>query len=181
MYLYEIGAITKHWNKDEYSKASNWRVRVDFWARGTSYVKTFNPFKYYVSAQNIDVDMRTVVVQNEYFINKCNIAICNMEDIEDSPGSIYELTRFKTQGKPVIAFGQPSKSPHIMSCLTCVVATLEEGLMYDKCEICNSKNLEKRDIKTAKDSEGVYETDFTLYCKDCGRYVGTFSEGHWEY
>lgn len=53
----------------------------------------------------------------------------------------------------------------------------------DKCSKCNSRNLEKRNIKKSKvgDEEHELEVEFNLYCKACGGYVASFDWGHWEY
>ena len=52
---------------------------------------------------------------------------------------------------------------------------------YDKCHRCNSKNHEKRNIKTVKDDNEETEVSFNLYCMDCGNYIASFEWGHWEY
>jgi hypothetical protein len=58
------------------------------------------------------------VAQNDVFINASHAGIANTEAIEESPGSIYELTRFKDLHKPVFAFGERVIQPHINSCIT---------------------------------------------------------------
>ncbi len=129
MYIYEIGAITKYYRDSTPEKAFVWRDEIDYWAGQRRGVNTFNACKAYnPNTLHLNNLGRIGVDQNEYFINKCDIAICNMEDIEASPGSIYELVRFKMQGKPVIAFGAPNWSPHLMSCISCVVPTLQDAL-----------------------------------------------------
>jgi hypothetical protein len=129
MYIYEIGACSKYYREGTPDKATIWRQKVDEWADNSSYALAYNPAKTYNPATiHFNRWGRLAVDHNEYFISKCDIAICNLEDIDASPGSIYELTRFKTQSKPVIAFGRPCWSPHISSCISCTVPTLEEAL-----------------------------------------------------
>ena len=46
---------------------------------------------------------------------------------------------------------------------------------------CGCKETEKRNIRK-EDIDGTpVEVEYSLHCKDCGRYLGSFEYGHWEY
>ena len=123
--MYEIGAITKYHNNNQIEKAINWRNKLDIWARDNN-IKTFNPAVTYLKEINHTYDPDMCVAQNDFYINKCDMAVANLDDIDFSPGSIYELTRFKELRKPVIAFGKVHWSPHINYCISHQCEILDE-------------------------------------------------------
>lgn len=57
---------------------------------------------------------------------------------------------------------------------------------FNKCNSCESHDLEKYNIT---ETEYVYDeeenakipAEYSVRCKYCGKYVGHFSYGHWEY
>lgn len=126
MYIYEIGSITYFAKNDELEKVSQWRDTLDDWANDK--INTFNPVKTYLRERNHSYCNKMIVDQNEYYINKCDIAVANLDKIDYSPGSIYELARFKMQGKPVIAIGEKHWSPHIDSCISQYCKDINEVL-----------------------------------------------------
>lgn len=118
MFIYEIGALTHYYKNNQIEKGLEWRVQLDNWARAND-IKTFNPGITYLNEINHTYNSKLIVDQNDYYINKCDIAVANLNDIDFSPGSIYELVRFKELRKPVIAFGKNMHwSPHINSCIS---------------------------------------------------------------
>jgi len=117
MYIYEAGCITYYYKTEQKHKAHFWRSEFDIFASDNK-IKTFNPAKTFAIEQNHSYNPRLCVDQNDYYINKCDICVVNLDDIMQSPGTIYELTKFKTLGKPVIAFGDKTWSPHINSCIS---------------------------------------------------------------
>jgi nucleoside 2-deoxyribosyltransferase len=129
MYIYEIGAITKHFKNNEMYKAIEWRDKLDRWANGVG-VQTFNPVNTYLKEVNHSYDPSMCVAQNDFYIHKSDIAVADIEDIDFSPGSIYELTRFKELRKPVIAFNckgvNKHWSPHVQSCISNWCCDLDE-------------------------------------------------------
>lgn len=125
MYIYEIGSLTYFHRNNEIEKGLVWRNELDIFAKELG-IKTFNPGLTYLKERNHQYDDRMCVDQNEFYINKCDIAVANMDAIDYSPGSIYELVRFKTLIKPVIAFGERHWSPHLNSCISNYCKDLEE-------------------------------------------------------
>jgi len=132
MYIYECGCLTHYHRINEFHKATEWRNKLDQWAE-SSYVYTYNPAKTFLKERNHTYDSKIVVDQNNYYINKSDICVVCLDDIMQSPGSIFELTRFKELGKPVIAFGQRHWSPHINSCISNHCETLDDiiELLYN--------------------------------------------------
>lgn len=125
MNIYMIGTLTFYKETNQMYKATEWRKQLDSWAYDNDY-KTFNPAIDFEREINHTYNERLCVNQNDYYINKCDIAVANLDDIERSPGSIYELVRFRELRKPVIAFGSKSNSPHINSCISHHCETLDE-------------------------------------------------------
>lgn len=136
LFIYEIGAITHHYKNNQIVKALNWRIKLDDWAADNN-ILTFNPALTYLEETNHTYNPNIVVAQNDFYIDKCNIAVVNLDDIDFSPGSIYELIRFKELRKPVIAFGNEKHwSPHINSCISHQCNNLDEVIEL----LCNMFN-----------------------------------------
>jgi len=143
MNIYEIGCLTKYHRDNEFYKGLNWRKELDEWAE-SCYIYTYNPAIVFLKETNQTYNTKLCVDQNDYYIHKCDIAVANLTDIEYSPGSIYELVRFKELRKPVIAFGKSHWSPHINSCISHQCETLEDVKeilvnMFDQGNIINIK------------------------------------------
>lgn len=137
MYIYTIGSLTWFAKNNKIDKAIGWRYELDQWAEDNS-IKLFNPAKTFLKEQNHGYSNKMIVDQNEYFINKCDVAVAHLDKIDYSPGSIYELTRFKTQNKPVIAIGEKHWSPHIDSCISQYCVDVKE--VIELLEIMFSQN-----------------------------------------
>ena len=127
MYTYLAGALTVHHRNNEFYKATDWRDKLGAWAYENS-VKVFNPCINFLREINHTYDPKIVVDQNNYYINKCDICIVCLDAIDYSPGTIFELTRFRELGKPIIAFGVKHWSPHINSCISNQCETLDDAI-----------------------------------------------------
>lgn len=46
---------------------------------------------------------------------------------------------------------------------------------------CGCKETEMRDVCMGKIDDTPVEVKYSLYCKDCGTYLGSYEYGHWEY
>ena len=125
MFIYTVGAITHYYRISQPEKANEWREKLQQWGKDNG-VLVFNPAITFAKEINHTYNPRMCVDQNNYYINKCDIAVVNLNDIDMSPGSIFELTRFKELGKPVIAFGDKHWSPHINSCISHQCDSLDE-------------------------------------------------------
>lgn len=125
MFIYTIGTLTYYHRNNEFYKGLKWRTDLSEWAENNN-IKVFNPALNFINETNHTYNPKIVVDQNDYYIDKCDIAVVNMDDIDFSPGSIYELVRFKELRKPVIAFGKKHWSPHINSCISHQCDSLED-------------------------------------------------------
>jgi len=141
MFIYEAGALTYYHRNDQIDKGLNWRSELDTWANDNN-IKTFNPGLTYLLEKNHSYDPKMCVIQNDYYIEKCDICVVNLNDIDFSPGTQYELIRFKLLGKPVVAFGNKHWSPHINFCISHQCENLEEVIEL----LCNMFNQETRGI-----------------------------------
>jgi len=138
MYIYEASCMTHYHRNNELHKASEWRDKLDAWAE-SCFIYTFNPVKTFLKEMNHTYSEKVIVDQNNYYINKSDICVVCINDIDFSPGTIFELTRFKELGKPVIAFGEQGRhwSPHINCCISNYCETLDDviellGNMFDQ-------------------------------------------------
>jgi nucleoside 2-deoxyribosyltransferase len=120
-----MGTLSYYHRNKVIGRGLNWRLNLDNWAKDNG-IKTFNPAITFLKEINHTYAGNMCVAQNEYYLNKCDIGVVNMDAIDYSPGTIYELCRFKSLGKPVIAFGDKHWSPHINSCISNYCDTLED-------------------------------------------------------
>lgn len=49
-----------------------------------------------------------------------------------------------------------------------------------KCD-CGCKDTEERNVEKEDIAGTLTPVEWSLYCKGCGRYLGHFAYGHWEY
>ena len=135
--LYLAGCISYHYSNNEYHKATEWRIKLiqkllDCIAdKCDSYYDWFDPtlnFEDNIKTANA----RTVVHQNNYYLDKCDILIINLEDLDKSPGTMYELFYYGIHNKPVIAFGYNKliHSPHISECITVKLNNINDVIEY---------------------------------------------------
>ena len=130
MLVYLAGCMTYHIMNKQEEKATMWRKEFIKYAIDNN-ITYFNPMSAYNKVNkrwtNIDKCIELIVQQNIYFVHKSDICVVNLEDIEHSIGTIYEIIKFKEQNKPVIAFPKlNSYSPHLEHCITFKCANLEK-------------------------------------------------------
>jgi len=129
LYIYEAGALTYPFKNNLFDKATQWRDKLDKFALDNG-ILTFNPATTFLKEKNHTYSGAMAVKQNDFYLDKSNIMIVQMDYLDFSPGTQYELTVYKWMKKPVIAFrldGEPFHwSPHIMSCITETCESIEE-------------------------------------------------------
>jgi hypothetical protein len=96
----------------KFIEGTSWREKVDTFA-GDLGIKTFNPMKTYLKEKPHTYNPRIFVDQNIYYLNKADMMIVNLDDINESPGTQFELCYFGLLKKPIISFGRPYWSPHV--------------------------------------------------------------------
>lgn len=137
MFIYLAGSLTYNYKNNQFELSTKWRKKVDNWAKD-NIIKTFNPAITFLKEKSHNYNGELAVLQNEYYINKADIAIVDMNNIDYSPGTIYELVQFKNKRIPVLAFGINNHwSPHINSCVTQYLKNIDDvievlNVMFDQ-------------------------------------------------
>lgn len=100
--VYLAGAMNYFRDKD-YNEAKGWRLVMkqklvssndNYGTRFTVFDPTLEEDKYH-----------DIVTQNLYYLRKADILVINLNALEHSLGSIYELAYFSYTGKPIITIG----------------------------------------------------------------------------
>lgn len=135
--LYLAGAISYLKEIDEYDKAILWRIqlinKLTDLNNKLGYIKyrcfdpTINFEENYNTASN-----KTVVQQNDFYLDNCDILIVNLEYLDKSPGTLYEIYKYKFLNKPVIAFGNNkwADKPHVAESITVKLKDIDEVIDY---------------------------------------------------
>lgn len=118
LYIYLAGSLSYLKRQDKFDIATEWRDEIDRWAIDNG-VKTFNPAITFSKEINHGYSDSLIVRQNEFFLNKTTIMIVQLDYIDWSPGTVFEMATYKHMNKPVIAFGSETIwSPHIKECIS---------------------------------------------------------------
>ena len=123
--IYLCGTMSYYHSTNQYYKATEWRRRLvnqlldDISDKCESKWSWFDPTLNF--EDNLDaVNNKSVLQQNNFYLDKCDILVVNAADLDKSIGSIYEIIYFGLKGKPIIVFNDNSflKSPHIEPFIT---------------------------------------------------------------
>ena len=119
--IYLAGAISCHYKNNEMEKATEWRAKLinelldDIADKCDSKWDWFDPTLNFEENYKV-VNNRTVLMQNLHYLNKSDIMICNLDKLEESPGTLYEIFYFgEVLRRPIICIGwsEWAKSPHV--------------------------------------------------------------------
>lgn len=134
MNIYCAGAMTTYYNRNMPELAENWRLKVSDTFYNSNGIKVFNPCINYEI--NKTFNTKGVVYQNIHYLNKCDIMILNLDELNQSQGTLFEVYYFFLHHKPIIAFdkykNQIYNQPHIHESITIKFDTLDEVLKYIK-------------------------------------------------
>jgi nucleoside 2-deoxyribosyltransferase len=129
--IYLAGSMTSYYSENKPDLAENWRLKVSdsFYNKD---VKVFNPCINYPI--NKTYDAKGVVYQNLHYLNHSDIMILNLDRLEESQGTLFEIFNFFMNRKPVIAFGSNPiyNQPHVHESITIKFDTLDEVIKYIK-------------------------------------------------
>jgi nucleoside 2-deoxyribosyltransferase len=131
--VYLAGAMSAFYNSGEYHKATEWREyakRVLTEADIAIFDPTDNSQKHFTYPSSLN---EGVILQNYTYIKKCDIILVNIEKLDDSIGSIWELSAAWIEHKPVIGFGKCDKwmdRPHFQGLVPVVLDTVEDACDY---------------------------------------------------
>jgi nucleoside 2-deoxyribosyltransferase len=129
--IYLAGAMTYYEKIQELSNAIKWRQQVEDLLSDCA-IKVYDPTNNYT--QNKTYDAKGVPYQNLYYLQNCDLIILNMEYIEHSPGTLFEIFLGWYLKKPIISFGYSRllEQPHIKESITIHFDTLEDCTDYVK-------------------------------------------------
>lgn len=131
--FYLGGCLTYHHKQNQFHLATIWRSIFERWADDNG-LSTFNPATTFQQEQTHKYSPKSCVDQNRHYLNKSDIMIVDLNCIQESPGTQWELTYASEVKKiPIIAFGDVHWSPHIMNSITHVCSDIEDVIEY----ICN--------------------------------------------
>jgi nucleoside 2-deoxyribosyltransferase len=116
-------------SKGEFEKAKEWRTKATIYLKKLG-IDCFNPALRY--DKNIYYDSKGVVNQNYIYLQKSDIMLLNLEYLEHSPGTLFEIFNFWSQHKPVISFGKTDiyYQPHVNAAITMNFPEIEKALEY---------------------------------------------------
>lgn len=130
---YLIGNMSSFMAAGEYHKATEWREYckqrlIDVGIK--VFDPTFNSIEHFKNPPELDCG---VIMQNYTYLKKCDLAIVNLEKLEESIGSLWEVTICWEYKKPVIAFGECklfANRPHFKSMMPIVLPDRESACDY---------------------------------------------------
>lgn len=126
LYIYAAGSLTYLNKIGKFQEALKWREKLDNWALD-NHVKVFNPAKNFQNEICHGYSHKLIVDQNDFFLNKSTIMVVQLDYLDFSPGTIYEMAMFRAMKKPIIAFGENEHwSPHTNSCISQYCKNIEE-------------------------------------------------------
>ena len=125
--VYLAGAITYFYKTEQPERATAWRDKAEKFFADYN-IKCFNP----CVNTNGDFSDDMIVKQNIYYLNQCDIILVDLTMINDSVGTIFELTTAQNNDKLVVAFGHThwEKRPHMQYLIDVKFDTLDEALEH---------------------------------------------------
>lgn len=135
MLIYLAGCMSYYYENNEPQKAEHWRDIAKERLKDIE-ISTFDPTLHYKNNYLYDSDL--MVQQNEYYLKKTDIILVNLDDLDKSYGTIYELVYAHTLGKQILAFGDNTIKyhPHIKHILTNHFDNLNEVLDFINTAYC---------------------------------------------
>ena len=127
--IYLAGAISYFYNTDQSERATKWRDKAEEYFEQFD-VKCFNPCKENPCCWDYPQD--GLIKQNYFYLKNCDAMLLNLDMLNDSIGTVFEMTLFWEWHKPIIAFGKTPwlERPHCKSMIDVHFNTLDEALDY---------------------------------------------------
>lgn len=125
--VYLAGAISYFYNINQKERATAWREKATECLEQFD-IKCFDP----CVNSNGDFSDDIIVKQNIYYLNQCDIVLVDLTMINDSVGTIFELTTAQNNDKLVVAFGHTpwEQRPHMKYLIDVHFGTLEEAIEH---------------------------------------------------
>lgn len=127
--VYLAGAISYFINTNQQDRATKWRDKAEEYL-GQFDIKCFNPCK--ESPHCWEYPQEGLIKQNYFYLKNCDIILVNLDMINDSVGTIWELSMAWREHKPIVAFGKTPwlERPHMLSLFDVRFENLDKALEY---------------------------------------------------
>lgn len=127
--IYLAGAISYFYNIDQKERATAWRSKAVKYFEPYD-IKCFNPCDEPIECWQYP--QSGLIKQNYFYLKNCDIVLVNLDMINDSIGTVWELSMAWRDHKPIIAFGKTPwlDRPHMLSLMDIRLDTLDEALDY---------------------------------------------------
>ena len=127
--VYLAGAISYFYNTKQKERATKWRTKAKE-CLGQFNMKCFNPCD--EPSDCWQYPQGGLIKQNYFYLKNCDIILLNLDMINDSIGTIWELSMAWREHKPIVAFGKTPwlERPHMQSLIDVKFNTLDEALDY---------------------------------------------------
>lgn len=135
--VYLAGCMSYFYSRKKYKRVIEWRLELVQKLLDCNANLCENHFSWFDPTINFEDNVKTannktVVQQNNHYLDECNILIVNLDEVDKSPGTLYEIFYYGIQNKPVIAFGDNdwTNSPHIAESVTVTLKDINEVVDY---------------------------------------------------
>lgn len=127
--IYLAGAISYFYNINQKERATAWRTKAVEYFKPYD-IKCFNPCD--EPSECWQYPQSGLIKQNYFYLKNCDIVLVNLDMINDSIGTVWELSMAWRDHKPIIAFGKTPwlDRPHMLSLMDIRLDTLDEALDY---------------------------------------------------
>jgi nucleoside 2-deoxyribosyltransferase len=127
--IYLAGTISYFYNINQPMRATVWREKAEQHFEQFD-IKCFNPCK--ENSRCWEYPQEGLINQNYFYLKNCDIVLVNLDMINDSIGTAWELSMAWKEHKPVVAFGKTHwlERPHMRSLISVKFNTLYEALDY---------------------------------------------------
>jgi nucleoside 2-deoxyribosyltransferase len=127
--VYLAGAISYFYNTNQPKRATAWREKASETLEQFN-IKCFDPCKEPVACW--EYPQEGLIKQNYFYLNNCDIVLVNLDMINDSIGTVWELSMAWRDHKSVVAFGTTPwlDRPHMRSLIDVRFDTLDKALDY---------------------------------------------------
>ncbi len=134
--IFLSGCMSYYYNQNKPELAEQWRRNIENQIENCDFLrnnfKVFNPCKNFY--RNSTYSSKGIVHQNLFYLKKSDIILLNLNDIEKSPGTLFEIYYGFFNSKPVVAFGEnnlyTNQQPHIYEAITHKCRDLNEAMEY---------------------------------------------------
>lgn len=127
--VYLAGTISYFYKTERHDRATAWRKRAKEYL-GQFDIRCFNPCE--EPADCWRYPQGGLIHQNYFYLNNCDIVLVNLDMINDSIGTAWELSMAWRDHKTVVAFGKTPwlDRPHMQSLINVHFDALDEALEY---------------------------------------------------